>query len=290
MGQARMETRTEHSWARKLYKTPASLPAALPEGIPLGMTHDGMMFGCFFRRIPGESAPLVVSLSGSTGPSMRRPVFFRRNWHQRLGANVLCISDPSLLLDPSIRTGAFLGRLKQDPIDGIIVIAREVADRIKVPLDRVIFWGASSGGFAAMMCALRCEGRAIAVNPQLDLTASLGAADAQKLLELYKPGITNEQFMYDHNRRTKVASVVESGEGDGTRLAILQNVRDRHHYLNHFVPFCERLGLEHDGESAGILTMTYEHEDGHMAETNEMVADLLRRAVPFLLGTRVVRS
>src|SRR5581483_6935733 len=71
---------------------------------------DGLRYCCKFRPEP-ESDFLNVSLS-SYVPGESAPAFLRTD--RELGGHFLAISDPTLLLVPDLRIGAFIGTHDKD--------------------------------------------------------------------------------------------------------------------------------------------------------------------------------
>src|SRR5690606_36415632 len=89
------------------------------------------------------------------------------------------ISDPTLKLYEDLGLAWYIGNKEADVQPIIVEIIKVVATKLNIPLENVILYGSSGGGFAALkFSSLIPEAIAIAINPQIDITVyKQGMAD-----------------------------------------------------------------------------------------------------------------
>jgi hypothetical protein len=261
---------------------------ALPRGglVDFHVAIDGWRYDCRFNdTVAGDR--LVVVFNGAVDRERYPlPVFARWNWHALFGAPVLAVCDPLLHHDPALRIGWFLGTREHDATAGVVRIARQVAQQLGIAPGRLLFWGSSSGGFAAIVAATRLpQGRFVAVNPQTALMQYY----RPRLLDvakLFLPGRLPLQIARAHPLRWSAIEAVRSAHRrhTGLRGLIVQNTGDAHHHDRHYLPFCAAFGLDPAGGAAGgLASATYADEAGHGPETPAVAQRIVAEWLPAVL-------
>ena len=247
---------------------------------------DGGRFDCVLSRAPRgllharQPERLFVLLSGGSdrAAGVELPRFQRWRWARDFPGHVLAVADPTLYLDDAIGLGWYVGPADRNWTETLAGLVSRVARDLGVGPAGVVYYGSSSGGFAAIAAACRTPGAgAIAINPQTDVLRYHPGA-VKRLLDVCFPGTTAERFPeHVHRERLLAAAICE--QAPGTRVLIAQNVSDRVHLDLHFTPFCERLaiptsgGLATGGTKASLL---FDNDRGHVAaEPRELVAELI---------------
>ena len=122
-----------------------------------------------------EQQRLFVMLSAAVDRSKYRlPVFNRWTWAEmkKFPGHVLCVADPTLELHDAMNLGWYLGTDENDASEELSRFIRRFAEVLGIPEDKIVIWGSSGGGFAALALASRIEkATAVAVNAQTDILA-----------------------------------------------------------------------------------------------------------------------
>ena len=242
---------------------------------------DGLVYPCHLDARPGR--PLFVSLNAAVTDEERRskPVFSRWNYADIFRAQVLCISDPLVLQHPTLSSGWYLGAPGRDGVQDIVDIVAAVCRAIGLDASRVVFYGSSSGGFAALMAASRMErGRAVAINAQTRPFVYGGTPIARLLASAYQPlaGQGDQAFAGPRYDATlAVAAAIEAGRD--LRLILCQNIHDERHYEPQFKALIESL-MDRPGfwdlvRDHRIMPITYDGPPGHTMEPPDMVRRII---------------
>ncbi|NYS26472.1 hypothetical protein HUK65_15915 [Rhodobacteraceae bacterium 2376] len=248
---------------------------AMPQEAPclFHETRDGLRFDYLWHPRPG-SGRLFVLFSGMMNrkKGMVPPVFQRWSWADHFPGHCLYVSDPFLHLDDRVELAWYAGTAACDPMVQIIETARKIAAPLGIPAQEIYGYGSSGGGFAALRLAAMMDGaNAICINPQTDVTKyqasgkrylkiAFGAEDRQTAAALVPERVTLAHY------RTRLRDC---------RIIYIQNVLDRHHYDDHYQPFCRMMGQDSaENDTRGnFRRLLFSHEGGHKrAETPEVFA------------------
>lgn len=249
------------------------------EGGGLDIRVKDYVFQTFFQRGAGDY--LFVLLSGATKDRslVRLPYFNRHTWAQDFPGSVLCVSDPTLDLDGTIRLGWYFGTAQNDATEELAELARSIARNLGVPDRRIVFYGSSGGGFAAMMLAARMErALAVAINPQTVLIRYAKEHSLRKFLAVCLGSMSKEEA---HEKHLKRLSAIAGWERSNSRCLLVQNILDGHHFRQHFRPFIRRFGIPEGGlsDDGRMGSLLYEDERGHVGEPRQMLPEILDRAL-----------
>lgn len=213
----------------------------------------------------GSDTTIVFFHAAITKAVRRYPVFSGSTFSEGIDANRLFISDPSLYVDSRIRLGWYAGNVRQPNLQDALT---EIIAKFDGPNRRLIFFGASGGGFASLYFSSRFPGStAIPVNPQ----TTIGA---------YVPVIVNRYLNYawggssitDLPVCTDVVDVY-SRPVDNSVLYI-QNSGDGDHMDHHYSPFMDALPEGHRVEPVLI-----DAGEGHVPPKRPVLTQILKDAV-----------
>ena len=125
-----------------------------------------------FQVIKGTRPVLVVVFDGAlVREKTQLPRFSGGGVTNGLGVSRLSFSDPSLYLSDRLRLAWYAGSALQPELQTMIVrVVRKVVDSLSP--ERVVFFGASGGGFAALLASSHfADSLAVVVNPQTSIGA-----------------------------------------------------------------------------------------------------------------------
>jgi hypothetical protein len=249
-------------------------------------------FPCRLKLNP-EAQYLSVQLHGNTprGEGSSLPVFARWNWGKILGAHVLSICDPTIYLDDTLRIGWYLGNRDECAITGVVAIAERCAKVIGIDRERIVYSGGSGGGFAALQAAATVQnGKAIAINPQTDLS-QYAKVHVQNYVEKVSGCSSIEEALgVFGNRWNAIRCLHEAcAKGSTPKVVIVQN-KNEGHYLKHYTPFAEAFGLNREEEQSvngNFMSLIYDGPHEHGPEPPEVVKRINKEGIPFLLDLTI---
>lgn len=178
------------------------------------------------------SRTTFVSFSGTVSAKVEHvPAWAADGISRGLGMNRVLISDPSVKLSSNLRLGWYAGSVRQRRLQEDI--ARLLAG-LRGSGERTLLFGASGGGFAALLQAAVLPGAiAFVSNPQTDITRYTRMAVERYLkiawgIDAFREG---EDLPFAH----EVLSIYERPGNSET--IYLQNAGDADHIEKHYAPF-----------------------------------------------------
>lgn len=179
-----------------------------------------------YRSSPVTLCTFSAAITRRTAETV--PVFSGYRTTRNVQANILRISDPSLLLDSRLNLGWYAGSYVQPDLQELLTrLVSSVTNG-----SRTVLFGASGGGFAALEMAPRLPGStALVLNPQTDITKYSGYRPYKKycwpdLGPLAIPPV-----------RTSILDTY--AKPCGSNVIYVQNTGDESHMKNHYAPFIE---------------------------------------------------
>ena len=257
------------------------------DGKTLYLEDNGIVFPVRVKLNQGSDR-LFVMLNGAVDRQKERlPKFARWNWGKMLRGHVIAVCDPTLYLDERLRLGWFLGSAAASALPGLTKIAETAAAGLGIASGRTIFYGSSGGGFAAVAGAASMQdGRAIAINPQTDITAYFPGVIAD-LRDVLGGEAAFEDVCRDDRRIRLQAAIADArSAGRNGRFVFLQNTVDKFHHAHHYSVLAKSLPFPVEGgfsSQRDVLSMTYGSPEGHSAEPPEVVKTIVDTAFPYLL-------
>jgi len=227
-----------------------------------------------------EQRLFIMTTAAVDRKKMTSPSFNRWTWAGagKFPGHVLCIADPTLELGDAMNLAWYLGTAQHDATDELCIFIRRFAEALGIPEDKIVFWGSSGGGFAALALASRIDGSiAVAINAQTDVLAYELDRVVKMVKDLCFEGHNEAEIRLTHHYRL---NMVRAWEGNRKSRAILvQNKLDTHHYKYHFQPYWTALGGNPEGgwsTDGRHFAWIYEDARGHGSETEQMIAEILR--------------
>ncbi len=247
------------------------------------VTGPHFTWNCLLKRQPSNR--LFVVLGGAVRHRKERsiPRFNRFTWSQDFPGNFISIADPTLTLKDSLQLGWYFGNSRRDAIAELAEIVKAWAQALQVPPDRIVAYGSSGGGFAALMLVshLGHGATAIAINAQTSIIkySQIGAVNA--FLKACTSATTQKAAVAQHANRLSAIEAWSGTAAQSGRCLLVQNTHDRHHHHRHFLPFLNAMGVSVGTLSADgrIDSMTYSDATGHGAEPRALVNQILERAL-----------
>lgn len=231
-----------------------------------------------YLYIKKDADKLFVVLNGAVADKFKGGTVYQRwSWHETFPGSVLYISDPSLIKYKELSLAWYIGD-KDNKIDKDIArLVDKVADNLNV--GKVIAYGSSGGGFAAIQLACNTKKTAIAVaiNPQINVLHH-----RKNTVDIYLNSCWKGFSKYDlENDISFDAS--KNFQKSSTQVLYVQNKVDELHYKTHFLPFLEKLDIQKEllgkpliEQKGNVKALIYDHESGHAAEPKELLPDIFK--------------
>lgn len=242
---------------------------------------------------------LIVTFHGArrskSGESKNTgPMFMRHDWEEAYGCPILAISDPIGEMPWGMglpRPSLYFGTFQNDLVPEINALIDKVCDELGISRDKVILYGASSGGSAALCVGARRTTKTgvIAVCPYL--RPKKYREQVVKVVAKAAGGdISDWNDTLDENpERLNPISAIDLAFKSGAdfRAVIAQNKQDVA-LLNHHFPILWKhfeMDIEGGVDSSGrLMSMLYSADCGHGQEPDELVMPLLEMALAHFDG------
>lgn len=236
---------------------PPGVLTVMHGGLPIDIRHEPL----------GYDTTTVFFHSALTARKFDFPVFAGVGISSGLPTNRVFITDPTLYLDGKLMLGWYAGNVKQPRLQWAI---RGILNRLIPTEQRVVTFGSSGGGFAALYYAGTREGAtAVPVNPQTNLARYVPAAVARYTKLAW--GLTGADALEEMTAVTDVARVYRS---PGRRAFYIQNQNDPTHMKDHLGPFMDALP---DGHC--VHPVLVDGEQGHRPPPKSSIRAVLAAAV-----------
>lgn len=225
-----------------------------------------------------QSDVLVVSLHGALDRGKyTAPRFERFRTMRDLPFSALYLSDPALSLDPGLSLSWYVGYDGVNTVDACLDwIRRAAADS---GAKGIVLVGSSGGGYGALqMTHLLEDSLALVFQPQTVIS---------RYYESYVSNFANVCFPqmgdgWEEELGPRVSAIEAYREPGFRRIRYVQNRNDRLHYLRHFKPFIEDLGIDADSTAwqyEGVSVRLYDGPKGHKVPSPELFLEELNAAV-----------
>lgn len=211
--------------------------------------------------------------------SMELPCFHRWTWalDGLFPGSVLCIADPTLEANKNLSLGWLIGNKTNDATKELAYFIKKFAKQEKIPEERIVFYGSSAGGFAALALAAHVEGSvAVSINSQTEILMYENTHQVSLIKEICFETKSTEEISLKFRDRISMSNRWKSVKK--SKAFIVQNETDTHHYNEHFMPFIQSLGgipqpgISYIGKHTAWL---YQSPGGHISETKEMAKNII---------------
>lgn len=240
-------------------KLPAGLHSVMVNELPVD-----------FLNIPTGSDTTIVFLHGAIEPHFKIPVLTGQGISSGLTANRVFISDPALALSDNLLLSWFAGNKSHTNGQELLVqILLKVLQ--SNGSKRVIFFGGSGGGFAALYLASRFENSlAMAYNPQTNI-AEYNSRAIHEFTQ-YAHGIHRREYdplsFLPDSVKTEVCSIYSKPQP--ATVAYFQNLNDHTHVNRQLRPFLDQLHPENP-----VYLLAQAWGAGHTAPPKEQLRKAL---------------
>ena len=277
------ETIMKYSNSLFLYPVEYSLGCAFmkpkPEERTLLLSGQYWKFPALYFDGKGQQRLFVMLSAAIDRTKQRLPVFNRWTWAQmgKFPGHVLCVADPTLDLHDDMKLGWYIGTGEHDVSEELSGFIRRFAESLGISEDKIVIWGSSGGGFAALAMTSHIEkATAVAINAQTDIFAYEVGRTIEAVRRSCFGNQTAKQIQEQFGPRVNMAQAWRSNRS--SRAILIQNKLDTHHYACHFKPFWEALGGTTEGGATADgrhYTWLYSDSRGHVPESEQMVPEIL---------------
>ncbi|MDO5747739.1 MAG: hypothetical protein Q4P66_08815 [Actinomycetaceae bacterium] len=215
-----------------------------------------------------RSKALIVVFHAAKSGDITLPWFSGRGLVGKLNASRLSISDPSLYIDSDLNVGWHAGNCLQPHLqDDLIRIVRRIYEYTGA--SKLLFLGASAGGFASLLCSYHFKGStAVVMNPQTSIGEYFQpSVDAYTRIAWKKASLEEIPNHVVHNLLPLYR------EGTPNKIVYFQNQNDGHHVVKHMTPFLEVV------DPNKLTLVKGDWGDGHIAPPKNL---LLRHMVDLI--------
>jgi hypothetical protein len=221
-------------------------------------------------RLTGSKEPdvLVISFHGATNRQKIALPRFQAAPDAGPRSAYLSLCDPTLNLHEELRLGWYSGS-ETFPLRSILeeLLANTIAH---LAPRRVVFFGTSGGGYAALLYAKSVEGAiSLTINPQTDILSYYSGHVGDYFSACWPQVPENERA-----RRTIICDLASlyKDNPQNVTIVMLSSAGDRHHFVNHVSRFIGRVGRS--TRSRIILASDFFGVEGH---SGSMPSNVIKR-------------
>lgn len=235
-----------------------------------------------FKFYPNGSDNLIVFFNAAISRTKDTvlPVFSGNGAIGKVDANILMVSDPSLMLSDDLTVAWYTGSENFNLQQTLGAILKVFSDQFGK--NRTILYGGSAGGFASIYYSSHIPNSyAVAANPQTNISKYYKRF-VKKYFDVCFPSYSKDgKELSDTHVEYDMCDLFLRSE---SKLVYLQNMDDAFHIENHFAPFLESQGhkyIEYDKTTVDNLndrlTVVYGHGwgEGHHPPPKHLVFELL---------------
>lgn len=220
-----------------------------------------------FNDYKGYDKTIVFFRAAISG-KVNLPLFSGQGIAEKIEANCIYVSDPSLMLSNRLNLAWFVGNDKlnlQNVLSSVLAHLFECHD-----IERKVFFGASGGGFASLYYSSKFN-RSIAVvaNPQSAISKYIPAAVSKFLNICFR---TDDSGSITDNLTLDLTEIYR--EKTQNTVAYIQNIGDRSHMTSHLLPFRQSIHRDND-----FLLLCEFWGAGHVAPPKEILRNALIAAL-----------
>jgi hypothetical protein len=241
----------------------------------------------------GDRLYVIFHGARRSGKVDGRSCFVRHDYDSLYDGPILSLSDPQTegTWGTALpRSGMFMGTFENDLVPETNALVDKVCDELGIDRSRVVFYGSSAGGSAAILTGSRREAGCgvLAVCPGLrveqyreQIVAAAAAAAGGTLQDFER--VKNEQAYRVNPLKAMGASI---GAGRKVKYFIAQSLDDAFGLNRHYRGLWKRFEIDADGgvDSTGnVFAVTYVGS-GHGREPDELCRPLLKMANEFFDG------
>ncbi len=215
-----------------------SFPQDKPTVYRLKISDKITLSGLYYLK--KDTSKIVVLFNGAlSGKASARPTFMRWSWAYESDLSFISFDDPIVSCTQLTNLGWYVGTHDLDIQEYINIIIKHLITCNDICPSRVFFYGSSGGGFASIMAAIRLRNSvAIVCNPQTNVF-SYYEKFSKKLTDNFFQGVDlspDGEVFY----RFSLQAAISKFNYIPT-IIYNQNIQDKFHFENHFIPFQKAL-------------------------------------------------
>lgn len=222
---------------------------------------------------PQDSDTLIVALHGALDPKVYSHPRFE--WMGTLvgrSESLLFLSDPTITLSERLRLGWYVGTRTDNLIDRYAQLVRSIA--VQCGATKVIFFGFSGGGFAALAFAAVMPGSiGLAFSPQTSIGSYYRQFSEMFAEDVFPEAADYSEIAAEQGDRVSLLERYADPHLDATFLYV-QNSGDSHHVNKHYEPFHTLTA----GRPGAHFRLSHD-SDGHTVPSKEALFEALDECV-----------
>ncbi|WCH21323.1 hypothetical protein [Aeromonas salmonicida] len=223
--------------------------------------------------IKNDTDKVVVFFNGATtSPLDGKKIYSRWSWGYNTGTSFISFDDPIVSCTRLTNLGWYIGTKDTDIQDIINKILLHVCDKFNIPLNRVVFYGSSGGGFAAIMAAIKLRGStAIALNPQTNILKYNKKPHETVLNNFFSINNAIHESVLTYLDRFSILEAIKR-TSYLPNVIYIQNTQDTFHLNNHYIPFHDlyvKMTRDVGNYKNKLHVRLFNHEDGHSSISNQ---------------------
>lgn len=204
----------------------------VPEGL-FSINYGGLPIQ--FKYEHRDSDVTVVLFHSEISENVTLPCFLYHSVFPGVDVNWLAVSDPTLALCAELKLSWYMGSERQTHLQDAIETAIRRISVVTGIGKNFIFYGSSSGGFAALEMSHRFrDSLCVPVNPQTSLRFH-GETTVGQFLDVAWPTVDGVIRRLPNSVRTDLVTLYDSQIPN--TVAYLQNSRDTGYIARHALPF-----------------------------------------------------
>ncbi|MFM1704470.1 alpha/beta hydrolase family protein [Aeromonas salmonicida] len=231
-------------------------------------------------HISNNTDKIVVFFNGATtGELTGRSNFMRWSWGYKAGISFISFDDPVVSCTKLTNLGWYIGTKNIDVQEVINEILQHIIESNNIAPNRVVFYGSSGGGFAAIMAAIRLRGSiAVAINPQTNIFKYHKKSHEKIINNFFSPiDLLDNKKMKAIERFSTIESIRKSQYIPN--ILYIQNTQDAFHLNNHYIPFHDfymKMTRDVGTFKNRLHIRLFNHEDGHssISDKNEFLNEV----------------
>lgn len=238
---------------------PAGISTIMSGGLPIDLLVS-----------PAASRTTICFFHGAVEPHFTLPVLSGLGISGGIEANRVFISDPSLILDEELMLAWYAGNKHQPALQSdITAVLKKVTASLES--ERVVFFGGSGGGFAALYFAHHFENSlAIVFNPQTSIERYSENAVRDFVRFAFDDDVSHQGMLSELPRTVTHDLCGLYATPTSAQIAYMQNLNDKDHTEHHLLPFLKAVDSK-----TKVHLLGEQWRDGHTPPPKEFLSHLL---------------
>lgn len=188
------------------------------------------------------------------------PLFYRWSWHERLPESSLIVfNDPTLTIHSDLGCCWSQGTKDQFALEAMRDVLVAFCERLGMAPEKAILFGASAGGFWAMMTGAEVGSRTVVVDsPQTDLFRYHDTGPRDAMLRACYPKMEMPEIQLIYPDRLRVIDRIKRLRKAAQNIVFVENSRDVKHIRTQWTDFFSELNQLPEGLRPSISRISYD--------------------------------